>query len=682
MRQKTHNLKLPFSPIGIKKVICILLSALVLAVYWKVQYHEFINYDDGRYITENKHVKSGLSKENFIWAFTHSHSSNWHPITWLSHMLDAHFYGLNPNGHHLTSLGLHIANSLLLFLVLCRMTGEVWKSCFVASLFAFHPINIESVAWVSERKSVLSTFFWLITTWAYINYVQKKNFIRYSIVFLFFILGLMSKPMLVTLPFVFLLLDYWPLNRFKIPPANKPPSAKEVNQIKSSLLSLFIEKIPFLVLVVGSSTITLIAQKSWGSIVSLETAPLTSRISNALVSYLKYLEKMVWPNNFSIFYPYPTDGFVLWKVLMSVLVLTTITFVSIRLIKKAPYLAVGWFWYLGTLIPVIGLVQVGQQAMADRYAYIPFIGMFIIIAWGLPELLKNYLFRKKLILFLAGIYFSVLMTLCWIQLQYWENSIKIFQHAINVTVKKYPSFVGIYNNLGVVLIAQNKFEEARTNLKKAVELQPNYPESQNNLGYALSELNRFSEANIHYKKAIRLKPDYAEAHNNLANSLSKKSNFNQAIFHYKKAIQLKPEYSEAHFNLGVTLNKWNHSEEAISQLEEAIRLEPNFFQAHLALGNILILKDKFERALYHLEITIKIDPNNSIAHNSLGSILGQQGNLKKAIAHFNTSLKLNPFYEEAHQNLGTALAGMGLPEQAVYHLKIAKELESKKIKGD
>ena len=682
MRQKTHNLKLPFSPIDIKKVICILLSALVLAVYWKVQYHEFINYDDGRYITENKHVKSGLSKENFIWAFTHSHSSNWHPITWLSHMLDSHFYGLNPNGHHLTSLGLHIANSLLLFLVLCRMTGEVWKSCFVASLFAFHPINIESVAWVSERKSVLSTFFWLITTWAYINYVQKKNFIRYSIVFLFFILGLMSKPMLVTLPFVFLLLDYWPLNRFKIPPANKPPSAKEVNQIKNSLLSLFIEKIPFLVLVVGSSTITLIAQKSWGSIVSLETAPLTSRISNALVSYLKYLEKMVWPNNFSIFYPYPTDGFVLWKVLMSVLVLTTITFVSIRLIKKAPYLAVGWFWYLGTLIPVIGLVQVGQQAMADRYAYIPFIGMFIIIAWGLPGLLKNYLFRKKLVLFLAGIYFSVLMTLCWIQLQYWENSIKIFQHAINVTVKKYPSFVGIYNNLGVVLIAQNKFEEARTNLKKAVELQPNYPESHNNLGYALSELNRFSEANIHYKKAIRLKPDYAEAHNNLANSLSKKSNFNQAIIHYKKAIQLKPEYSKAHFNLGVTLNKWNHSEEAISQLEEAIRLEPNFFQAHLALGNILILKDKFERALYHLEITIKIDPNNSIAHNSLGSILGQQGNLKKAIAHFNTSLKLNPFYEEAHQNLGTALAGMGLPEQAVYHLKIAKELESKKIKGD
>ncbi len=657
-----------------KKIICILLSALVLAIYWKVQYHEFINYDDGRYITQNKHVKSGLSKENFIWAFTHSHSANWHPITWLSHMLDSHFYGLNPNGHHLTSLGLHIANSLLLFLVLCRMTGEVWKSCFVASLFAFHPINIESVAWTSERKSVLSTLFWLLTTWAYINYVQKQNFARYSIVFLFFILGLMSKPMLVTLPFVFLLLDYWPLNRFKISPANK------ASQIKNNLLNLFFEKIPLLFLVVGSCTITLIAQKSWGAVVSLETVPLMSRISNALVSYLKYLEKMVWPKKFSIFYPYPTDGFILWKVLMSGLVLITITFISIRLIKKAPYLAVGWFWYLGTLIPVIGLVQVGQQAMADRYAYVPLIGIFIIIAWGLPELLAEWRYKKKVLSLLVGILIPTLMIITWIQVGHWKNSITIFQHAINITDKKYPSFVAVYNNLGVVLIEQMKFEEAVTNLEKAVELQPNYSEAYNNLGYALGELNRFSEANIHYKKAIRLKPDYAEAHNNLANSLSKKPNFKQAIIHYKKAIQFKPEYSEAYFNLGVVLNKWNHSEEAIPHLEEAIRLEPNFFQAHLTLGNILILKDNFERAKYHLEKTIKIDPNNAIAHNSLGSIWGQQGNLKKAIAHFNTSLKVNPFYKEAHLNLGTALEGIGLSEKSVYHLKIAKELENKKIK--
>jgi len=661
-----------------KKVICILLSVLVLAIYWKVQYHEFINYDDGRYITENKHVKSGLSKENFIWAFTHLHSANWHPITWLSHMLDSHFYGLNPRGHHLTSLGFHIANSLLLFSVLCRMTGEIWKSCFVASLFAFHPINIESVAWASERKNVLSTFFLLLTMWAYINYIQKKNFTRYSIVLLFFILGLMSKPMLVTLPFVFLLLDYWPLNRFKIPLADTLPSRKEISQNKNRLLIILLfEKIPLLILVAGSCTITLIAQKSWGAVVSLENVSLISRISNALVSYLKYLEKMVLPKNFSIFYPYPAEGIVLWKVLMSGLILITITFISIRLIKKAPYIVVGWFWYLGTLIPVIGLVQVGQQAMADRYAYVPLIGIFIIIAWGLPELLKNYIFRKKLLLFLTGIYFSVLVTLCWIQLQHWKSSITIFQHAINVTDKKYPSFVGVYNNLGVVLIAQMKFEEAITNFIKAVELQPNYPESYNNMGYALSELKRFSEANVYYEKAIRLKSDYAEAHNNLANSLSKTTSFNKAIIHYKKAIQYKPDFSKANFNLGITLNKSNYSEEAIPYLEEAIRLEPNFFQAHLALGNILILKDNFERAIYHLETTIRLDSNNAVAHNSLGSIFGQQENFKKAITYFNIALKLNPFYIEAHQNLGTALAGIGFSEQSVTHFKIAKELEIK-----
>jgi protein O-mannosyl-transferase len=659
-----------------KKVICILLSLLVLGIYWKVQYHEFINYDDGRYIIENKHVKSGLSKENFIWAFTQVHSANWHPVTWLSHMLDSHFYGLNPNGHHLSSLGFHIANSLLLFLLLCRMTGEIWKSCFVASLFAFHPINIESVAWASERKSVLSTFFLLLTMWAYINYVQKKNFARYSIVLLFFILGLMSKPMLVTLPFVFLLLDYWPLNRFKISLSNTLPSTKVVSHIKNNLLNLFFEKIPLLILVAGSCVITLIAQKSWGAVVSLENVSLVSRISNALVSYLKYLEKMAWPTNFSIFYPYPENGFVLWEVLMSGLVLITITFISIRLIKKAPYLVVGWFWYLGTLIPVIGLVQVGQQAMADRYAYVPLIGIFIIIAWGLPELLKNYLFRKKLLIFLTGIYFSILMTLCWTQLQYWKSSIKIFQHAINVTERKYPSFVGVYNNLGVVLISQMKFEEATVNLKKAVELQPNYPESYNNLGYALSELKRFSEADIQYKQAIRLKPDYAEAHNNLANSLSKKSSFNKAIIHYKKAIQYKPDFSEAHFNLGVTLNKSNHSEKAIPHLEEAIRLEPNFFQAHLTLGNILTLNNNFERAIYHLETTIKLNPNNAIAHNSLGSIFGQQKKFKKSITYFKTSLKINPFYKEAHQNLGIALAAMGFSKQSAHHLKIANEIEN------
>ena len=671
-----------------KKIICVLLGVLILVVYWKVQYHEFVNYDDGRYITENKHIKD-FSKENFIWAFTQSHSANWHPVTWLSHMLDIQLYGLNPRGHHLTSLALHIANSLLLFLVFARMTGSIWRSCFVASLFAFHPINIESVAWASERKSVLSTFFWLLTTWTYINYVQKRNLARYSMVVLFFALGLMSKPMLVTLPFVFLLLDYWPLKRFEITNLKRIFSGGTQSQIKNKkkLLNLIFEKIPLLLLVVGSCIVTIFAQKSWGAVVSIDIVPLATRISNALVSYLEYLGKMVWPKGFSVFYPYPVDASYMWKGLASGFVITAISIAILRLIKKAPYLFVGWFWYLGTLIPVIGLVQVGQQAMADRYAYVPLIGIFIIIAWGLPNLLQNFSFRNKLLSILTGIFFSVLITLTSVQLQYWKNSVKLFEHAIEVTHKKYPSFVGIYNNLGVVLNEQMKFEEARSHFKNAVKLQPAYSEAHNNLGNSLSGLSRFREANIHYKEALRLNPDYPEAHTNFANSLESisknasmlthKKNVDLAIFHYKKAIQLKPEFPEAHFNLGVTFDKWGYSGQGIRHLNESIKLKPDFMQAHLALGNILIQKKDFKMAAYHYKTSIKLDPNSAAAHNGLGSVLGGQGILDQAIVHFNTAIKINPDYVKAHQNLGKALSILGQSEKSDYHFKAADDITLK-----
>jgi len=661
-----------------KKVICLLLGSLILAVYWQVQYHEFINYDDNRYITENKYVKSGFSTDSIIWAFTTSHASNWHPVTWLSHILDTQLYGLNPKGHHLTSLALHIANSLLLFLVFTRMTGAVWKSCFIAAVFALHPINIESVAWAAERKSVLSTFFWFLTMWTYIHYLKKRNLARYSMLVLFFALGLMSKPMLVTLPFVLLLLDYWPLNRLEITRSKIILSNDIENSVetKNSFLYLLFEKIPLLILVTGSCIITFLVQKWGGAVVPLETISSTTRISNALVSYIDYLGKMVWPKSLSVFYPYPIDELYFWKGLASGLILIGITLVAIRLIRKVPYLAVGWFWYLGTLIPVIGLVQVGQQSMADRYAYIPLIGIFIIIAWGLSDLLENYYLKKKLLPILTGIFFSVLITLTWTQLQYWENSIKLFKHTIAVTEKKYPSFSGMYNNLGVALINKMKYEDAIPPIKESINIQPSYSEAHNHLGNAQFGLKRFSEANNHYKEAIRLNPNYFEAHINFANSLSKSLIFyKEALIHYKKAIQLKPESPEAHFNLGVTLNKYNNSEQAIFYLEESIRLNPNFAEAHLALGNILFVKNKLKKALYHFETTIKLDPDNSIAHNSLGSILGQQGDLEKAIVHFNTAIKIKPDYFQAHKNLGVASLTMGQTQKSDYHFKIARNLE-------
>ena len=678
-----RNLKLLSLPTK-KKLICLILGSLILAVYWQVQYHDFINYDDNRYITENKYIKSGFSKESIIWAFTTSHASNWHPVTWLSHILDIQLYGLNPKGHHLTSLALHIANSLLLFLVFARMTGAIWKSCFIASLFAFHPINIESVAWAAERKSVLSTFFWFLTMWTYVHYIQKKTLAKYSILGLFFALGLMSKPMLVTLPFVFLLLDHWPLNRLEIVRSKIILSngIEDEVETKNSFLYLLFEKAPLLILASGSCIITFLVQKWGGALVPLETISSTTRINNALVSYIDYLGKMVWPKSLSIFYPYPIDELYFWKGLASGLILICITLVAIRLIKKVPYLAVGWFWYLGTLIPVIGLVQVGQQSMADRYAYIPLIGIFIIIAWGLSDLLENYSFKKKILPILTGIFFSLLITLTWTQLQYWKNSIKLFKHTIEVTEKKYPSFAGMYNNLGVALINKTMYEEAIIPIKESIKMQPSYSEAHNNLGNALFGLKRFSEANNHYKKAIRLNPNYFEAHINLANSLSKSSIFDKkALIHYKKAIQLKPEHPEAHFNLGVTLNKQNNSDQAIFHLEESIKLNPNFAEAHLALGNIHLVKNNFKKALYHFESTIKFDPDNFNAHNGLGSIVGQRGDLEKAIVHFENAIKIKPDFFQAHNNLGVALSTMGQIKKSDYHFKIAKDLAMQKEKN-
>ncbi|MFP6637917.1 MAG: glycosyltransferase family 39 protein, partial [Nitrospinaceae bacterium] len=342
-----------------------------LAVYWQVQDHEFNNFDDPEYITENWHVQTGLTGESVVWAFTTSHASNWHPMTWLSHMLDYEIYGDRPKGHLLTNVLLHITNALLLFVVLFRLTGAIWKSAFVAVLFALHPLNVDSVAWAAERKNVLSTLFWLLTLWGYIRYVNNPSIKKYGLVVLFLALGLMSKPMLVTLPFVLLLLDYWPLRRWKI--GNENGSLERIDN-SIPITRLILEKVPLLLLVIGSIITTLIVQKMGGAVKSFDIYPLKERIINALVSYLSYLHKMLWPSNLSVFYPYAEGALPVWEGIICGTVLVGITVLAVKWIREAPYFAVGWFWYLGTLVPVIGIVQVGGQAMADRYAYVPLIG--------------------------------------------------------------------------------------------------------------------------------------------------------------------------------------------------------------------------------------------------------------------------------------------------------------------
>ena len=497
-------------------VICMFLVVATFAIYWQVKDHEFLNYDDNIYVTENLNVQAGLTSESVSWAFTTSHHANWFPMTWLSHMLDYELYGSHPKGHLLTNVFFHMANALLLFMVLLRMTGALWQSGFVAVIFALHPFNVESVAWVAQRTNVLSTFFWLLTMWAYIRYVEKPNIKRSGLMVLFFALGLMSKPMLVTLPFVLLLMDYWRLRRFKLGQEKGNGDIPEKYTDKGpDILRLVREKIPLFLLATGAGIVTFIVQKSSGALQAMETISLSARLTNAMVSYLEYLEKTVWPKGFAVFYPHPGNALAAWKGILCGLALVGITAIVIKFIRKAPYLAVGWFWYLGTLVPVIGIVQVGGQAMADRYAYVPLIGIFIIVAWGLPELMAKWRHKKKVLSISAGILIPTLMVMTWTQVGHWKNSITIFKHAIRVTDKTYPTFARAHNNLGIALVAEQKNEEAISHYKMAIKLKPNYAKAYSNLGAALFSIKKTEEAISHYKMAIKIKPDYALAQKNL-----------------------------------------------------------------------------------------------------------------------------------------------------------------------
>jgi protein O-mannosyl-transferase len=595
----------------LKIALCIFLAVSTFAVYSQIQDHEFINYDDDIYVTNNKHVQAGLTQDSVRWAFTASFNGNWHPVTWLSHMLDVQLFGTS--GHHLTSLLFHIFNALLLFLILLRMTGALWQSGFVAALFALHPINVESVAWVAERKNVLSTFFWLLTMWAYIRYAQKTNLKRYSLVLLFFAMGLMSKPMLVTLPFVLLLLDYWPLRRFH-----------------SHRLRLVYEKIPLLILVSGSVITTLTVQKMSGALGSLDAFPIQERVINALVSYWLYLQKMVWPGELAIFYAHPENALSIWKGLVTAIMLTLVTTAAIRLARQAPYLMVGWFWYLGTLIPVIQLVQTGSLAMADRYAYVPLIGIFIMIAWGLPDLVAKWRLGKRILTIAAGTWIPILMLMTWVQVSHWKNSITIFSHAIEVTNVQYPGFFLAHNNLAVALLAKRKTGKAIFHYKMAIKLMPDYAVNHNHLASALLADGKTDKAIPHYMTAIKLMPDYAIAHNNLGTALFSGGKISEAIFHYKKAVSLKPVYTLAHINLGLALVKDNKTGEAISHYKKAIKLKPNSPHAHTKLGNALMEEGKISEAISHYKIAIKLKPDNPIARKNFKMALDRLAEKKKA----------------------------------------------------
>jgi Tfp pilus assembly protein PilF len=561
-------------------LICLALSIFTIITFWPLKDCGFINMDDSFCVYENAYVQSGLNWNSIGQAFSFSSemmkTSGWHPVTWLSLMLDYQIFGLNPHGYHLTNLLFHVMNTILLFLIFHWMTKKLWPSAFLAALFAIHPLHVESVAWIAERKDVLSTFFFMLTMGAYSYYVEHPGFRRYSLVLLFFVLGLMAKPMLVTLPFVLLLLDYWPLQRFQeIKPNHKVQAevfksvtsdkqekkskyehaVKETLEVKkpadpeykwSLIYPLLWEKVPLFVLAILSSVVTYIDAQSVGYIKN-EVFPLGVRFGNAFISYIAYIGKMIWPSNLAIFYPYRWL-LVSWQVFGSVFLLIAITLVVIWRAKKFPYLATGWLWYAGTPVPVIGIVQLGDQAMADRYTYIPLIGLFIMLAWGIPSLIETEDMCKK-ILFPIGIaVLAILAVLTWQQCGYWNNSFDLFNHALQVTKDNYLA----HNNRGSAYDKLGQYQYAIEDFNKTIRLKPDYALAYYNRGTVCGELGQYQHAIEDFDKALRLKPDDAKAYNNRGFIYFKFGQNQRAIEDFNKAIRLKQDYADAYYNRGLT----------------------------------------------------------------------------------------------------------------------------------
>jgi tetratricopeptide (TPR) repeat protein len=655
-------------------LICGVLALLTAAVYWQTLRFDFVNYDDGDYVIGNKAIQSGLTAESVKWAFTTGHASNWHPLTWLSHELDCQIFGVKPGGMHLTNLIFHVANTLLLFGVLRKMTAATWRSAIVAALFGWHPTHVESVAWISERKDVLSTFFWLLTLLAYAKYASEfevsgsKFKVYYVLTLGLFAMGLMSKPMLVTLPFVLLLMDYWPLKRI----ADWGLGIADSKDAKAVALPTITwpravwEKVPFLLLAVASSVVTFMAQRKGGAVATLHGMPTGARISNAIVSYLRYAGKLLWPENLSVLYPMP-PSWPVWLVVMAAVFLTAVSAMAVWQARQRPYFFAGWFWFAGTLVPVIGLVQVGVQSMADRYLYVPSIGLFIAATWGAAELTERRPKRNELFSAGAGIMLAVCLSLTWFQIRIWRDGETLFRHAVAVTKNNYLA----YNNLGFFLENHGKTDEALDDYRKSVEINPFYEDARNNLGHLLRAAGKYDEALIHLQEALRIKPGLVEAHNNLGNLLGDLGRRDEAIAQYELALQYDSNNADAHNNLGVSRAMQGRLDEAEKLLKQAVRLNPADVGAHGNLGNVLALEHKPDEALGEYELALKLNPGDAQTHYNLGNVLLEKSKWSEAADQYAAAIQYRPKNPDAQYKLGLALAAQSKRGEAITHFREA-----------
>jgi len=725
-------------------LLCLLLFGLVVWVFLPSLRGDFIDFDDGVFINRNSHIN--LTWANFAWAFCNPMAANWHPLTSWSFLLDHQLYGLKPWGYHLTNVLLHAFNTVLVFLVLRRMTGATWRSLMVAGLFGLHPLRVESVAWISERKDVLSVAFWMLTLWAYTRFAQRRSSVErrassaescrlaldprrwsldYGLALLFFALSLMSKPMVVTLPCVLLLLDYWPLERWK----------------RERLWGLLLEKAPFFLLSAIVSVVTYVTQKNadmMSNVLSGLSLSFGARLENALVSYGRYLGKLFWPVDLGALYPHP-GCWPTQKILLAGLLVLGLSVLVFVLRRRQPYLPTGWLWYLGTLIPVIGLVQAGSQSMADRYSYIPSLGILMVLVWGAYQMTERWHLRGIILGTTGGVLVLACIVLTRHQIGYWKDDVSVWRRAVAVTENNYdahnrlgrawfsqgrvdeairefqevirlnPGFAEAYYSLGHSFDTKGRVDEAMACFKKALEIRPDYivahdsldslllqkgqvdqviircqkalelePDNETahiNLGSALFQKGRVDEAIVHYQKALQIKPDYVEAHINLGTALCQKGRVDEAIVHYQKALQIKPDYAEAYFALGNALNSQGRFDEAIASYQKALEIRPDYVAAHNGLSRILLQKGLVDQVMIHCQKALELEPDNETAYNNLGCALFQKGRMDDAIVDYQKALQIKPDYAEAHINLGTALFQKGSVDEAIVHFQKALQIK-------
>ncbi len=605
-------------------LICLVLALAVSVIYGQTINHEFINFDDDVYIYQNIHVKDGLTKENIKWAFTDVYGGNWHPLTWLSHMLDIQLFGLNSGAHHLVNASLHLVNGWLLFFILYRSTGCIWKSAFVAVFFAVHPLRVESVAWAAERKDVLSAFFGFLTIFAYLLYVEKPGPTRYLCVVYLFILGLLAKPMLVTLPFLLLALDYWPLQRL----FNKTNQTANFSNLQNKIF----EKLPLFALVGFSSWLTIRAQSIGSSIKSLDDFPLWVRASNALESYLGYLGKILWPQDLILFYSHPQETITWVGGLVGLFLLTSLTGMLFYFKDRFPFGLMGWIWFLISLIPVIGLVQVGHQSMADRYTYIPSIGISLSIVWGCGRFIEKR-WRKLGVIF-GSVIFVVLTYLAWVQAGKWKNNESIYQYVLEID----PD-----NKLAL----------------------HNYAVDINQKAKKLVRERNFEEAYIKWNQAIKLDPQFAALKVDLGNALAAQGKLEKAEEQYRFALKIQPEDALTLANLGSVLIRKGKIEEAMEKFDHALNIKPNFFEALLFKAGALTIKKNYLGAIDQYKQALALNSNRPEIYNNLGGILLSVGKISEAINAFQNAIKKAPRQPGFIFNLGRAYWMDGKKDEAI-----------------